>query len=105
MKDKIKLLLLLALVILIIPIIIMSYYNTPLRITINNNEYIIYKDTEEIDLISYNSNDNLNITKNNNNFNTYIDDLKLKYNHMISIPHQKIDKDNYLTLKIKYYKL
>ena len=102
MKNKIKILLLVLLVILLVPIIIMSYYNTPLRITINDNEYIIYKDTEQIDLVSYNANDSINITKNNNNFNTSIANQKLKAKRMISIPHQKINKDNYLTLNIKY---
>ncbi len=102
MKNKIRLLLLLIIIILLIPIFISTYYSTPLKIIINNQEYIIYQDTKEINLISYNSNDPINITKKTLFYNTTINDNKLKYDKMISIPHLEINNNNTITLDINY---
>ncbi len=102
MKDKLHIIIAIIILILLIPISINSYYSTPLKLMINNQEYIIYQDTEEINLLSYNTSDELLITKKTINFNTKINHQKIKYNHMASFGHQLIQKDNSLNIEINY---
>ncbi len=102
MKKRFKLLIIFIIIILLIPVFISTYYSTPLKLIINDTEYVIYQDTEKINLISYNTNDSINITKKTRLFNTKIDDNKIYFDKMISIPHQDINSNNKINLSIKY---
>lgn len=103
MNKKIRIILLILLLLLTIPVLISSYENTPIKLIINDKEYTIYKDTEEINLVEYNTYDSIIITKKTINYRTILEKEKLKYNKPITIPRQKINSDNKLNIEIKYF--
>ena len=102
MKNKIRIILLVVIILLTIPIIISTNYNSPIKLIINNQEYIIYEDTEELNLREYNAYDDLTIVKKTLKSNVKVDNKKLKYNKLLNINKQNINKNNKHVIEIKY---
>jgi len=97
-----KILFLIFIIIILIPLIITTYQNTQIILDINGEEIIIYKDTQDINLTSYNANIPLTITKKSQLLNVSIDNQKLAPHETINLGFQSLTSSNTKEIKVTY---